>query len=515
MTQPTAGFGFLPWVRTGLAGDITRKDGDPTAAPRATVQVTVVIDAAGEQRPIPVPLPLFGPGDVAALDQRAVIRVAPVAGELDAEPNEFPLIEFAEPDLPWRYTPAKAGDDDRLRPWLVLAVLRAEEITAQEGAGGDGRLPAITISSATALPRLDQSWAWAHAQIDGFQPTTEDVSTVDPVRRRSRMLAPRHLTPKTAYTAVLIPAFERGRLAGLRESVPDTVDSMTPAWSPGATGIRLPVYYRWGFQTGEQADFEQLARRLAGRAADASVGTYALDVSAPDPALPAAASGPLEFSGALVSPAAHPAPWSSAEKAAFTPALAKVLNQPADLLSQDSDAEPLVAPPLWGRWHAAIDRLVVTDGAMPQWFHEVNADPRLRATAGLGGAVVRRNDQELMAQAWAQVEGVVAANEALRRAQAAREASGKLLTKHLSTLDLDTLLQVTAPVHTQVLLDTATSAAGSTPAATAGEHLRRSPIPDGATDGRVRRARGPASRVRRDWLGASSRRRPVMPRPPD
>ena len=80
---------------------------------------------------------------------------------------------------------------------------------------------------------------------------------------------------------------------------------------------------------------------------------------------------------------------------------------------------------------------------------------------------------------------MLAANEALRRAQAAREAAGKLLTKHLSTLDAESLLQVTAPVHARVL-------AGQP--VTAAEQVRRSPIPDGATDGRVRRARGAVAR---------------------
>jgi len=485
MTQPVAGFGFLPWLRRGLAGQISRADGDPAAAPRAVVDVTVVVDAAGEERPLSVHLPLLGPGDVTGLDPRAVIRLAPKPGELDAEPNELPMVEFGEPDLPWRYTPAVADANRRLRPWLVLAVLRDEEIVGQEPAGTDGRLPVITVSSARALPRLDQSWAWAHVQVDGFQPATEQLSTVEPYRQRARLLAPRRLASKTAYTAVVVPAFERGRRAGLREPLTEAVDGLTPAWGPNATQIRLPVYYRWSFQTGEQVDFEQLARRLVGRPSDPSIGTVAIDVATGDPALPAAAGEPLIFTGALVSPAAVVPAWPTDERSAFVSALAKLLNRPADALSQQVDGDPIVAPPLWGRWHAAIDRLDPATGATPQSFHELNADTRLRVTAGLGAEVVRRNDEELMAQAWEQVDGVLAANETLRRAQAAREAAAKLLTKHLSTLDAESLLQVTAPVHARVL--------SGQPVTTA-EQLRRSPIPDGATDGRVRRARGAVAR---------------------
>ncbi|GIH07764.1 hypothetical protein Rhe02_58310 [Rhizocola hellebori] len=486
MTQPAAGYGFLPWVRAGLAGSIARVDGDPAAAPRAAVTVSVTVDAGGDPRPVPVTLTLSGPGEIAALDPRAILRVAPRPGEVDAEPNELPLVEFADPDLPWRYTPAVADSAGRLRPWLVLAVVTADEITAEEHAGADGRLPAVTIASADALPRLDQSWAWAHAHIDGFSPAAgETLASVAAHRQRSRLLAGRHLLPKTAYTAMLVPAFERGRLAGLREPIADTVDGLAAAWAPDDLGIRLPVYYRWSFQTGVQADFEQLARRLTARPAGPRIGLTPLDVSTPDPALPPAASTPLVLTGALVSPTATVGAWADTEREAFVPALAAMLNQPADAIS--AGADPIVAPPLWGRWQAAADRLDPAPAATPAWFHELNADPRLRTIAGLGAEVVRRHDQELMAEAWRQVDGVIAANETLRRAQLAREAARKLYDNHLTALGTETLLTVTAPVHSQILLPASPGVAAAAPLTTA-RRLGLSPIPDGAMDGRIRRA---------------------------
>jgi hypothetical protein len=497
----TATYSFLAWLRQGLAGGITRADGDPTASPRAAVGVTVVIDAAGDHRPIPVTLPLFGAGEVAALDPRAVARVAPKPGELDAEPNELPMVEFAEPDLPWRFTAASAGAHDRLRPWLVLCVLTADEISDDSPGGADGRLPAITVATAAALPRLEQSWAWAHVQVTGFDPATENLAAVvdsQPVRSRSRLLAPRHLLPHTEYTAVLVPAFERGRLAGLRLPVPDTVDSLAPSWTDAGTAIRLPVYYRWTFPTGEQADFEQLASRLTARVVDAGVGVYRLDVQAPDPALPPASSGALTGTAALTNPDAAPGPWADSDRTPFVTALAAMLNQPAQLLAA-SGGDRVVAPPLWGQWHAAINQLDPAAGAQPVWFHQLNADPRLRVAAGLGAEVVRRNDDQLMAAAWDQVEGILAANAALRRAQLAREASSRLLANHLSTLDGDTLLQVTGPTHGRVAAAAAPLVPGAIPSAstrgvtpvvaTVHERLRASPIPAGALDGQLRRLR--------------------------
>src|SRR5262249_41916524 len=281
---------------------------------------------AGHEPPVTPKLALFGPGEVAAIDPRAVVRVAPKPGELDAEPNELPMVEFAEPDLPWRFTAATSGAHDRLRPWLVLCVLTTDEITDEAPAGADGRLPAVTVTLAAALPRLDQSWAWAHAQVSAYDPASETLPAIvdsQPARARARprRARPRPLRPPPDYTARLGRASGRGRLAGLREPVPDAVDSLAPAWADGATAVRLPVYYRWSFQTGDQADFEQLARRLTGRVVDADVGVFGLDARTADPALPSASTQLLTETAALTNPDATPGPWPTTEREPFAPAL--------------------------------------------------------------------------------------------------------------------------------------------------------------------------------------------------
>ena len=55
--------------------------------------------------------------------------------------------------------------------------------------------------------------------------------------------------------------------------------------------------------------------------------------------------------------------------------------------------------------------------AQPQWFRELNLDPRHRIVAGLGTRVVQTDQEDLMLSAWNQVVGVEAANRALRLAQ--------------------------------------------------------------------------------------------------
>ena len=489
MSDTLATYAFLPWLRRGMASEITRPDGGMTGAARADVPITVKLDAAGDPRDVVVPLALYGPGEVAGIDRRVVIRTNPKAGENDAEPNYFPAAEFDQPDFPWRYTPAAANAGKRLRPWLVLAVLTADEIGDEAPPGGDGRLGAVTVTSASALPRLSQSWAWAHTQIEGFDATSESIATVvreQPRRVRSRLLAPRRLRPNTAYRALLVPAFERGRLAGLREALDDTVDGLTPAWTDGASNIRLPIYYDWSFQTGAKGDFEFLARKLSARAVDDAVGVIDMDVAAPDPALPAAASGALGYEGALVSPALQGTPWPAAERAPFVGALAALLNQPAASLASEGGGA-IVAPPLWGRWHAARDKLIDDSAAQPRWFHALNSDPRHRVAAGLGAEIVRRNDQQLIAGAWDQVEGVIEANAELRRAQLAREAAAKLHQKHYARFDTDTFLLVTSPLQARFM----------TSPVTIRETLRRSPIPHGTLDGQLRRVLRPAGAIAR------------------
>src|SRR4030095_16733685 len=130
LSVAAAGYWFLPWVRTGMAGEITRADETLTDAPRAAMPVTVAIDAAGDPRPVTAQLALYGPGEVTGIDPRVVIRQVPAPGEVDAEPSELPMVELRQPDFPWRYTPARDDARARVRPWLVLAVLTAAEITA-------------------------------------------------------------------------------------------------------------------------------------------------------------------------------------------------------------------------------------------------------------------------------------------------------------------------------------------------------------------------------------------------
>jgi hypothetical protein len=129
--------------------------------------VHVELGATGEVKKEVAP---YGPGDVKALDARAVVRTVPYHGVHDFEPNLFPCIELAQPELPWLLSPSP-DSHGRVSPWLVLVVVEDRPgVTISFGAGN---AQILTIEAPAVpgdeLPDLAQSWAWAHAQATGTE----------------------------------------------------------------------------------------------------------------------------------------------------------------------------------------------------------------------------------------------------------------------------------------------------------------------------------------------------------
>jgi hypothetical protein len=416
-----------------------------------------------------------------------VIRTWPVSNTYEAQPNYFPMLDFDQPDLPWRYTPMAVPSHDRLQPWLCLIVLKDEETRELVPAGETRRLPVVTVSNAP-LPDLDQAWAWAHVQVSGVQNIdpagAAELLAREPHRLVARLLCPRRLDPKTRYTAFLVPTYESGRRAGLGLPVDEQANPGQQAWTPGTNSIQLPIYYHWRFATGQVGDFEELVKRLKTSKLPATVGIRPMDVSDPGALLPAASQSPLGLEGALKARSTESTLWPDAERVSFTQALAQFLNRPTELL-QGPEGVRAVAPPLYGRWHAAQDRLA--PGEQPVWFQEANSDPRWRAAAGLGAQVIQANQRQLMASAWRQVPGIDEINEQLKWTQLAREVTSRIFERHLASGDDELLLQVTAPVHGRVLVSPVTIAA----------LLRDSPVAEGAVGAGWRRVARPLGAIGR------------------
>ena len=438
---------FVPWIRRGMAASITRPDqpGGPTQ-PITTFAVTATTAPGLTAR---VDLPLVGPGDIAGLDTRVITRMRPGQNESDAEFNHFVSIEFDQADLPWRYTPA-AALNNQLTPWLTLLVLADNEWQLVPP-NPSQKLAAANVTNTRALPPLGSAWANAHVQLHGAAETATTPAALAPVLEGqpglfvARLLSTRILAPQTRYTAMLVPTYSRGVLAGLGQPVPDDMDALTPAWTGAESTLTLPIYHQWQFQTGVVGDFESLVRSLKPEPVDQSVGRRDLDVSKPG----------FDLKNAAVTPPGNPPPppvTAMPMEGALQSLQASQQGQPGistdwqagiqsfvntSTTSVNNVVQPLVAPPMYGRWHASETQL---GDASRLWFKTLNRDPRHRATAGLGTLVVAERHQELLASAWSQIDGLLEANSQRKFLQLGREAFKRVFLRHIQSGSADSAL---------------------------------------------------------------------------
>lgn len=268
---------FLPWLRTGLG---TMLDATSPLDERASLNVELTVharsaaDAAPAAHTVGQTLAFVGPGDVRSIAPDAILACCPAPGADGTSALDVAHITFADADFPWRYTPA-APSGDTLPPWLSLVVLAEDEFST----AASTHLPAIRVD-ADAAPDLAHGSRWAHvhvaAGLGGADPA--QFAQAHPDRVSSRLLCPRRLKAHTAYHAFLVPAFERGRLAGL--GLPVAGPALARAWQGHGQGAVLPVYHRWAFSTGAAGDFETLVRALKPLAMPHTPRTIALDALA-------------------------------------------------------------------------------------------------------------------------------------------------------------------------------------------------------------------------------------------
>ncbi|MFW9994092.1 MAG: hypothetical protein ACFFD4_18755 [Candidatus Odinarchaeota archaeon] len=411
---------FLPYFRQGMTKYINDDDYAQWDAFGATTdqrtgrEIYITVNQVNVGHNIQQTVKFYGPGDVTGIDPRIIIRTDPKNNVGDFEPNYFPLIEFSEPDFPWRFTPAKSlsvssggNSYSRLRPWFCLVVLKAG--SEEEGIAGeyeDGQinpnqpLPSIKVyNDRDSLPDLDYSWAWAHVQVTTENSSIDedslnDILSTDPERVLSRILCPRSLEPNILYNAFLVPAYETGRLTGMGQPIPDDAPLLEPAWALCGTEIELPYYYRWEFRTGSRGDFEYLVRLLETRIIDDKVGTRFIDCSKPgysqsnDFTLPpvevedeesSETNNLLKLGGALVSIYTKPTKWPKRKEPNvdsrrslvnddnFQEELTRLLNLPETYKDENliggeqdpskNDSEKWIVPPKYGRWHRARSKV--------------------------------------------------------------------------------------------------------------------------------------------------------------
>jgi hypothetical protein len=477
MADTTQTYSLLPWVRRGIASQVT---GTPTVN-YATIPLSISVNGAAVPAPPMVRLP--GPGDVKSVDARAFIRTDPKDGANNFEANYLATVELATPDFPWMFTPSgNAGD--RLQPWICLIVVPdGEGVTLTQQAGGPAILKMDSpLNPAAELPDLSQADAWAHAQITGSDLSPAALNG-DSGGTLARLICPRKLQASQAYLACVVPTYRAGVHAGLGMDVDDS--DLEPAWDSSISApLSLPVYFSFRFQTGPGGDFASLASKIGPPTTPISVGIRTIDVSQPGFGAAAAPGVTLGLEGALRTFNMPDTKWPDGAQAAYETQLRSALAPPAA-------TDPVVSPPVYGHSQTGA-ALPAADGQPPIWLGELNLDPRNRAAAAAGGLVVQADSNAMVAGAWAQLGQIRKANQLLRQAQLAREVSSSIQRRHLQTIPVDGVyLQITSPIHTRISL----TLSGKT--ATLTGHLHASRIPNSAVWASMRklaRPRGPLGR---------------------
>ncbi len=555
MSDTLGTYSFLPWLRQGIANNITAADNDPAVILRASIPVELELTGKGVDgganltQTIPRDVGLYGPGDIIGLDKDAIIKTEPGHWITNFEPNYMAYVDFNDPDLLWRYSPA-APDlaVHRLRPWMTLIVVTEDEI--ESGTPINGPLDAVTLKATAdqVFPPADQLWAWAHVHVNKDLVKSEGVTTVansDATRSRMetlvthspddaycRLLCPRRLEANIGYHALLVPTFEAGRLTGLGldPGANPAVFATRSAWSEyddRPQGGTYPVYHRWYFKTGTVGDFEYLVRLLKPRPPNAKLGRRDMDVQTPGSNISGIREeklkGVLRLGGALKVPdealtdkqeeeAQEYEDWDAPYPHDFQVELAEFVNlseeydakPPGDANSLATnlapairnDPDPLITPPIYGRWHALTERVLFdadsSDAPQRQnWLHELNLDPRWRVPAGFGTEIVQDKQEKLMDDAWDQVGDILEANARIRRAKLAQATTTVWHADHLApvatALGPARMLVMTAPVQRRVLQD----------GMTLHHRVNQSMVPRAALSPTLRRAVRPRGKVAR------------------
>ncbi len=509
----TANYSFLPFLRQGLANSLKNTGG---ARAVYTVELALKADSAVADNTTPRDVELYGPGDIVGIDARSILKTDPLNYITNFEPNYVAYIDFYDEDFPWRYTPVTPGTPHRLNTWLALVVLKADEF--EEGKNLANRpLPYFKLKGIAAediFPKADQLWAWAHVHVNTDivkatvrQGATDMANVLDTLQVQlnknpdiaySRIICPRKLEEQSSYHAFLIPAYESGRLAGLGDTAANIAAAGTKiAWETGATPVDFPIYYRWQFNTGTVGDFEYLVRILEPKPADLRVGRRDMDMTKPGANLEWEEADDLDLGGILRLGGALQVPRNTMEPEErnklntldkwgsdrlphpFQKQIATLLNLKDEYsyktaidanidaeaeglpIDPNEDADPLITPPIYGQWHAMIERILDDRNGNAihydyNWINELNLDPRYRVPAHFGTRVVQENQEEYMNAAWEQIGDVIKGNEKIRYAQFAMTAANIWYEKYMqpmAKINPEKFMMITAPVQRRIMVD--------------------------------------------------------------
>lgn len=396
------------------------------------------------------PYELFGPGDVQRLAAGAITRRFPAPFASNAEVTKVALVEFAAPDLPWRYTPELAGSA-RLRPWLVLVV--GQRAPGDVILRPDGRVSLGLVAQGNHV--LTDSWRWAHAhEVEGHEPIARLVAPPvkwpdpeDPGIEHYGYLA------DTQYVACVVPAFTATGAESWNGSAPATCD----------------LYDWWTFRTGPEGDFPDLAKKLHKAELAQIPGGKPFgraEVSYRSRTMPAVTTV-LHTAGALRLP---PDPDTAPDPVDLPP-VADIRQETAALTGRITtpDGRRVITAPRYDAPFADANAgdVPVSDG----WMDQLCDDPRLRGAAALGAWAAIEWQDRISDAAAAKAGDLGIADDRIRHVALGVEASRSLWRRRLPPLPADRLA-ILLPALGRMVTTTGTSAldeiAGRTPQLTRG-----------------------------------------------
>ena len=161
------------------------------------------------------------------------------------------------------------------------------------------------------------------------------------------------------------------------------VPAQQPSWKKGAMPASatrpfdFPVYYQWHFRTANYGDFESLVAMLKPIIMDGQSGKMPMDIQDPGFNMATENDGTkvIGMEAALKPPDFVPDPWPTngginADDKNTVDKLKALLNLSADLVDKkaviastnpffnsDIGDDPLLVPPVYGVWHALIEKL--------------------------------------------------------------------------------------------------------------------------------------------------------------
>lgn len=494
-----ANYTFLPFLRRGIIGLADAN----VEKNRLNVPLRLQVIGEGETLPQPIerPVQLFGPGDIIGLNHQAIVRTVPRAGVNDFEANFLSAIEFYDEDFPWRYSPVMPEQGGKLKPWIWLVVLTENEYTRITG--GKNRLPVINITNEaiqSALPVPETTTSWAHVHLN-FKPEGATAKALgisiqqnlnkNPNLGCSRLVCPRRLSPNTRYRGFVIPAFEKGRLAGLGrpEAEVSTIPNLQPSWSNTGGNVasnQFPVYYEWPFSTSSAGDFEDLARKLSPLKTqeqnELAAATKHLDVRDPGWGIKGA-KGTIRLESALKLPGLIPdSVIETNDKKVLRNAITPLLNlgikplestnakttphpyfKAEDNLNKQSnlDDDPIITPPVYGSFYRTAE--ILNSNNSESWYGELNLNPVYRIAAAVGTSVVQKDQEELMDSAWEQWQTYASTRKIRNRWVFSEQLSQKMCVKRMKPITdaSDPVVQYRSTGFFSPLMPTLKSGGGS------------------------------------------------------